>query len=154
MDNEKEQRKQIESWVYQVFQVCKIESPPQHLVFHYVDALIAGTLTYQKVQDEVLELSQGKSKEREPTEVVRNQSEEKEKIKQQIGSTSQSTSSKLKEYVDQLYITYTGKLGHPSNTNFLVSSLANKSYSYTQAEYFVKLSKEAREFEKKKENTS
>jgi len=74
----------------------------------------------------------------------------KKKIKQQIGSTSQSTSSKLKEYVDQLYITYTGKLGHPSNTNFLVSSLANKSYSYTQAEYFVKLSKEAREFEKKK----
>lgn len=78
------------------------------------------------------------------------------RIQEQILMSSSSTLSssserdKLKEYVDQLYITYTGKkgiypqapsirifmrkhnTGDPASTNFVINSLLDKSYSYTQ----------------------
>jgi len=83
--------------------------------------------------------------------------EEKAKIQRQIGtekpspSSSGSSTDKIRDYVDQLFITFVGRKGDPASTNFLVSSIVDKSYSLTQAEFFVKFSKEAKAYQKTQE---
>ncbi|KAF2071395.1 hypothetical protein CYY_007289 [Polysphondylium violaceum] len=50
-----------------------------------------------------------------------------------------------KKYVDELNIVYTGKIGDPATTQYLVKSLVDGSFSPTQAELQIKFSKEAKQ---------
>jgi len=82
-----------------------------------------------------------------------NLEEEKLKIKLQIGgaaSANPSQTEKIKDYVNELYKSYTGRIGDPASTNYLVTSLIDKTLSLIQAEYFVKFSNEAKAFAKTK----
>jgi len=54
-----------------------------------------------------------------------------------------------KEYVDLLFQKYTGKLGDPASAQFLLKSSLNKSYTLTQAEYYVKFCKEGKAYAQK-----
>ncbi|KAK5579010.1 hypothetical protein RB653_008686 [Dictyostelium firmibasis] len=62
----------------------------------------------------------------------------KELIKQNLNINS------IKEYIDELYICYTGKLGDPASTQYLTKSLLDNSFTVHQAELHVKFSKEAK----------
>jgi hypothetical protein len=58
---------------------------------------------------------------------------------------------KIKEYVDQLYINFTGRKGDPASSNYLVNNINNKTFTLTQAEFFVKFSKEAKAYAQTKQ---
>jgi len=82
--------------------------------------------------------------------------EVKQRIQQQIKSAGNAPaatldSHKVREYVDQLFLNYVGRKGDPASTNFLVNSITDKSYSFMQAEVFVKFSKEAKAYAKQRE---
>jgi len=78
--------------------------------------------------------------------------EEKRKIQEQIGvAPSSLQTDQLKEYADQLFITYTGRRGDPASTQYIINGILNKTLSFTQAELFVKFSKEAKAYQKTKE---
>eukprot|EP01118_Nematostelium_gracile_P003043 TRINITY_DN13488_c0_g1_i1.p1 TRINITY_DN13488_c0_g1~~TRINITY_DN13488_c0_g1_i1.p1 ORF type:complete len:215 (-),score=56.20 TRINITY_DN13488_c0_g1_i1:34-678(-) len=140
----------IENWIVEVFRVCGIQTPPSHLVNHYKLQLTSGAMRYEMVQQEILELSRANQQPQQPATTFSN--EDKQRIRDQIGEPKEedSQANKIKQYVDQLYLTFTGKKGHPSNTNYLISSLTSKTLTPLQAEYHVKFSKEAKEYEKKK----
>jgi len=186
MDQNKEA---VQNWVIKAFQVGGYNLP-EHLITHYVQQLINGSLSFQQVQEEVLMFARPHSQDtsiphvpnQTPTKPTTQQpittvqtppkptttahinpkdeiqqsadqllrDEEKLKIQQQIGFSKpvETEVNKLKEYIDQLYITFTGKKGDPASTNYLINSIADKSYSLTQAEFFVKFSKEAKAYAK------
>eukprot|EP01113_Clastostelium_recurvatum_P004019 TRINITY_DN11786_c0_g1_i4.p3 TRINITY_DN11786_c0_g1~~TRINITY_DN11786_c0_g1_i4.p3 ORF type:complete len:288 (-),score=79.87 TRINITY_DN11786_c0_g1_i4:8-871(-) len=56
----------------------------------------------------------------------------------------------IRDYVDTLYKTFTGRLGDPASTNYLVRSLLDKSFSFSQAELHVRYSKEGKAYAVKK----
>ncbi|KAN0038972.1 hypothetical protein ACTA71_001166 [Dictyostelium dimigraforme] len=62
----------------------------------------------------------------------------KELVKQNLNTNT------IKEYIDELYICYTGKLGDPASTQYLIKSLLDNSFTVHQAELHVKFSKEAK----------
>ncbi|KAN0024449.1 hypothetical protein ACTFIV_008857 [Dictyostelium citrinum] len=62
----------------------------------------------------------------------------KELVKQNLNINT------IKEYIDELYICYTGKLGDPASTQYLIKSLLDNSFTVHQAELHVKFSKEAK----------
>ncbi|KAM9995652.1 hypothetical protein ACTFIY_001834 [Dictyostelium cf. discoideum] len=62
----------------------------------------------------------------------------KELVKQNLNINT------IKEYVDELYICYTGKLGDPASSQYLIKSLLDNSFTVHQAELHVKFSKEAK----------
>ncbi|EGC36811.1 hypothetical protein DICPUDRAFT_31270 [Dictyostelium purpureum] len=64
----------------------------------------------------------------------------KELIKQNLNSAT------VKIYVDELYLAYTGKLGDPASTHYLIKSIMDNSLSVPQAELHVKFSKEAKAY--------
>ncbi|EGG14220.1 hypothetical protein DFA_11989 [Cavenderia fasciculata] len=64
----------------------------------------------------------------------------KEKIKNEMNMET----SRI--YVNELYTVYTGRLGDPASSNYLVTSLLDGSLSIQQAELHVKFSKESKVF--------
>jgi len=56
------------------------------------------------------------------------------------------SADKVLDFVEQLYIKYSGARGNPASTSWVVKSIQDKSYSYTQAEFFVKFSPEAKAY--------
>ncbi|KYQ91406.1 hypothetical protein DLAC_08371 [Tieghemostelium lacteum] len=51
-----------------------------------------------------------------------------------------------KEYIDELFKVYTGKVGDPASTQFLLKSLMDGSFTPVQAEMHVKFTKEAKAY--------
>eukprot|EP01112_Ceratiomyxa_fruticulosa_P016641 TRINITY_DN5065_c0_g1_i1.p1 TRINITY_DN5065_c0_g1~~TRINITY_DN5065_c0_g1_i1.p1 ORF type:complete len:243 (-),score=46.20 TRINITY_DN5065_c0_g1_i1:59-787(-) len=68
------------------------------------------------------------------------------------GEASQLDQTQVKEYVDKLYLTFTGRLGDPASTNYVVRSIIDKSFSLNQAELHVRFSKEAKAYGAKKKH--
>lgn len=64
------------------------------------------------------------------------------------GNSSELTEDRVRDYVNQLYLTYIGRKGDPANTEWLVNSILKKEYSLGMAEKFVKFSKEAKAYQK------
>jgi len=64
-------------------------------------------------------------------------------------STSTLDPKTVKEYVGLLFQKHTGKLGDPASTQFLIKSLMDKSYTFTQAEFHVKFSREGKLYSQK-----
>eukprot|EP01119_Soliformovum_irregulare_P013475 TRINITY_DN3588_c0_g1_i2.p1 TRINITY_DN3588_c0_g1~~TRINITY_DN3588_c0_g1_i2.p1 ORF type:complete len:195 (+),score=39.09 TRINITY_DN3588_c0_g1_i2:27-611(+) len=158
----------IEKWVRDVFGVVGIKYPPPHLVNHYTQQLMAKTITYEQVQQDALLFAQPANQSQQPTtgdhpisdpyapsapsdKDREAHEEEKAKLLAQLGKAPPTKEdTKIKEYVDQLYITYTGRKGDPASTLYLIKNLTDKAYSLNQAEYFVKFSKEAKAYQKTK----
>jgi len=157
-------RIEVETWVIQVFGVVGMPLP-DHLKNHYVEQLLQGGLSFQQVQQEALVLSgkvppqsqqpqqhpqqpQPQSQNIHPQSTQPNNPGTQEKPKE----SSQNQTERLKEYVNQLYITYTGRLGDPASTNFLIQSMLDKTYTLTQTEFFVKFSKEAKSYAVKRKD--
>jgi len=53
---------------------------------------------------------------------------------------------KLKEWLRELFLKYTGKEGDPSSFNYLFNSVLSSQYSLNEAEWAIKFSKEAKKF--------
>eukprot|EP01116_Phalansterium_solitarium_P014954 TRINITY_DN3289_c0_g1_i1.p1 TRINITY_DN3289_c0_g1~~TRINITY_DN3289_c0_g1_i1.p1 ORF type:complete len:180 (+),score=23.76 TRINITY_DN3289_c0_g1_i1:101-640(+) len=168
------QRTQVESWVRQVFGVCGID-PPQHLVVHYVDSMMKGTLSHDQIQQEVLLLSghgprapatrsaaaavaprsapaaeacapalspsSSGSSLSGPNVSESAVTDELGRIQDELGAPTAEHKKLVREYAEQLFITYTGKKGDPASFNYVLQGLIDKQLSYTQAELFVKFSK-------------
>jgi len=84
-----------------------------------------------------------------PPSLGSDQDAEKARIQAQIGlgkSAASMNEEGLKEYVEQLYLHFTGRKGDPASANFLFQSLLSKTYTLTQAELFVKFSKEGKTY--------
>eukprot|EP00027_Filamoeba_sp_ATCC50430_P018928 CAMPEP_0168564122 /NCGR_PEP_ID=MMETSP0413-20121227/13060_1 /TAXON_ID=136452 /ORGANISM="Filamoeba nolandi, Strain NC-AS-23-1" /LENGTH=239 /DNA_ID=CAMNT_0008595739 /DNA_START=1 /DNA_END=720 /DNA_ORIENTATION=- len=167
-------QKTIEEWVAKVFQVVGLNLP-HHLLQYYAQSIQAGKISYQQVQNEAVEMVKPRSAVSQapaPVQIIpqdlqhtstkpavvssipniMDEDPERLKIKSQIeaakGSTSSGQVDKVKEYVNQLYITYTGKLGDPASSQFIINSILDGSYSLQQAEFAVKFSKEAKNYQK------
>jgi len=147
--------REIEEWVTQVFRVLGISSPPLHLVQHYAQQLLSNLITPEQVKQELTAIVKGASPDQPPG----SKSDYPAKTEMPINDkpvlsapSSDSQQERYREFVNQLYITYAGRLGDPATMAFVVRSLVDKSYSLQQTEYFVKFSKEAKAFQKSKQN--
>ena len=149
-------RKAVESWLFAAFSVVGISRPPLHLISHYTDMIITQSLSYEQVQNELIMLTGNSQQPQYPfstTALPSVVTEPSAPLQSQFPPSNQPpkelTKEKAKEYIDELYKKFVGRVGDPASTNFLVNSLMDRSYTFQQAEYFVKFSKEAKEHTKK-----